>query len=379
MRLLHTADWHLGRSFHGHSLLREQEAVLDWMVEVAREQRVDGILVSGDLYDRALPPVDAVRLLDDALARLSAVAPVVAISGNHDSAPRLGFGSALLERAGLWLRTDPARVADPVMLGDVAVYGVPYLEPQAVAGELEAAANHGAVLTAALDRVRRDLAGRPAGTRSIVLAHAFVAGAAESESERDLTVGGTASVPPSVFAGVDYVALGHLHGPQSVGLNGRYAGSPVAFSFSEASDRKSVAIVELAAAPGGPHTVELVRAPASRPLVSLRGTLEELLVDPAHAPAEAAWVRATLTDPVRALDAMDRLRLRFPHTAALEFDPQGASATFAGSYAERLRDLDDAELAARFVEDVRGTAPDDDERRLLEDALDARRRAEAKV
>jgi len=233
MRLLHTADWHLGRSFHGESLLAAQAAWADWLVELAAASSVDVIVVAGDLYDRALPPVDAIALADDALARLAAVAPVVVVSGNHDSATRLAFGSSLLSRAGLHLRTDPTRSGEPVRVGGLALYAIPYLEPDAVRVRLGVEERgHGPVLAAAMALVRADLAVRPAGTRAVVVAHAFVAGAVASESERDLAIGGASSVPVATFAGVDYAALGHLHGPQRVGENGRYAGSPLAFSFS---------------------------------------------------------------------------------------------------------------------------------------------------
>jgi DNA repair protein SbcD/Mre11 len=375
MRFLHTADWHLGRSFHGAGLLSTQAAWLDWLVDVATEQQVDAILVAGDIYDRALPPVDAVRLLDDVLPRLTEVAPVILISGNHDSAPRLAFGSRLLERAGLHVRTDPADVSAPVLLGGTAIYGIPYLEPSVAAETLESGRRtHTAVLTAAMDRVRSDLITRPAGTRSVVLAHAFVTGAAESDSERNLTAGGSAGVAPAVLDGVDYVALGHLHGPQRVGDTARYAGSPVAFSFSEADHRKSVAIVDLSAS--GPPSVELIPCPVPRALARVRGTLDELLADPLLTDAEDAWVQATLTDPLRPMEAMEQLRRRFPHTVSLEFDPQGASPLIEGSYAARLRGLDDVGLAARFVEDVRGQEASGEEQDLLEAAFAARRVAE---
>ena len=253
MRILHTADWHLGRPFHGESLLDAQAGIVDHVADVARDQAVDAILVAGDLYDRALPPVDAVRLADDALARLSEICPVVAISGNHDSAARLGFGAGLLARAGVHVRTDPAAIARPVVLGDVCIYAIPYLEPDLTRVALGCEdRGHAAVLGAAMAAVRADLADRPTGTRSVVMAHAFVTGGVACASERDLAVGGAASVSASTFAGMDYVALGHLHGPQRIGERGRYAGSPVAFSFSEARHRKSVAVVDLAgAAPAG--------------------------------------------------------------------------------------------------------------------------------
>ncbi len=367
MRVLHTADWHLGRSFHGEGLLGAQAAWVDWLVALAGRSSLDAILVAGDLYDRALPPVDAIALAGEALARLAAVAPVVVVPGNHDSATRLAFGAELMARAGLHLRTDPARSGEPVMVGALALYPIPYLEPDAVRDVLEVEGRgHAAVLEAAMARVRADLATRPAGTRAVVVAHAFVAGAAPSESERDLAIGGLASVPAATFAGVDYLALGHLHAPQRVADAGRYAGSPLAFSFSEATHRKSVALVDLASpAPA----VELVPCPVPRPLARVRGPLEELLADPAHEAAEEAWVEVTLTDAVRPAEAMDRLRRRFPHAMALRFAPEGARGAAAGTYAARLRGLSDLELARSFVEDVRGVPADAGEEALLADVL----------
>lgn len=375
MRFLHTADWHLGRSFHGVSLLGHQAAWADWVVGLARDAQVDAILISGDLYDRALPPVDAVRLADDTLGRLVDVAPVVLISGNHDSATRLGFGSVLLRQAGLHLRTDVGCLAEPVLVGDTAIYGIPYLEPD-IARPLLAVDDrgHGPVLAAAMDRVRADLATRPAGTRSVVLAHAFVAGGAASDSERDLSVGGAASVPAGLFAGVDHIALGHLHAPQRVGVHARYAGSPVAFSFSEAGHAKSVTLTEISAS--GAVTHELVACPVARPLALLRGPLAALLGDAAHTLHESSWVQATVTDTVRPEHAMERLRTRFPHAVVLGFEPEGALAEAQVSYAVRLRGLDDRALATAFVEDVRGEGPSDAEQSLLDDALAAHRVSE---
>lgn len=381
-RLLHTADWHLGRAFHGEDLLAAQAEQVDFVVATAREQAVDAIVIAGDLYDRALPPVDAVRLADEALSRLAEVAPVVLISGNHDSAARLGFGGRLLARAGVHVVTDPARIGTPVELAGALLYPLPYLEPDLVRETLGAdERSHAAVTAAAMDRVRADARARGAGAAHggapvVVVAHAFVAGAAGSESERDLAVGGAAHVPPSAFDGADYVALGHLHGPQVVGGGlGRYAGSPLAFSFSEANHRKSLALVTVGGG-GGPADVELLPVPVPRPLASVRGTLDELLADPRLRDHERAWVQATLTDPVRPSDAMERLRKRFPHAVVLAFDPQGAAGSAADSY-QRLRGLDDDELLQRFVADVRGSDADDDELGLLRDALTARRVAEA--
>ncbi|MFE3471546.1 exonuclease SbcCD subunit D [Streptomyces cavourensis] len=376
MKLLHTSDWHLGRSFHRVPLLDAQAAFLDHLVATVEAREVDAVLVSGDVYDRAVPPLAAVELFDRALHRLAAVGvPTVMISGNHDSARRLGVGAGLFERSGIHLRTDPESCATPVVLtdahGDVALYGLPYLEPALVKDTLRAAkAGHEAVLTAAMDRVRADLAARPATTRSVVLAHAFVAGGEPSDSERDITVGGVSAVPAGVFDGVDYVALGHLHGSQRVTERVRYSGSPLAYSFSEADHRKTMWLIELDGS-GAITADERVDCPVERPLARLRGRLDTLLEDPALDRHEQAWVEATLTDPVRPADPMARLADRFPHTLNLVFDPERPPEDPLASYAQRLRGRDDHQIAEDFVAHVRGgSGPSDPERTVLRAAFD---------
>ncbi|WP_335935457.1 exonuclease SbcCD subunit D [Streptomyces sp. PTD5-9] len=375
MRILHTSDWHLGRSFHRASLLEAQAAYLDHLVATVREREVDAVVVAGDVYDRAVPSLPAVELFDDALHRLAAVGvPTVMISGNHDSARRLGVGAGLLGRAGVHLRTDPDHCAVPVVLrdahGDVAFYGLPYLEPALVKDALGAErAGHEAVLGAAMDRVRADLASRPGGTRSVVLAHAFVVGGEPSDSERDITVGGVAAVPAGVFDGVDYVALGHLHGCQTITGRIRYSGSPLAYSFSEAAHRKTMWLIDLDAS--GAVTAERVDCPAPRPLARLRGRLDDLLDDPELERHRDSWVEATLTDPVRPTEPMARLAERFPHTLSLVFEPDRAPDDPLASYAQRLKGRDDQQIAEDFVAHVRGgAAADERERTVLRDALD---------
>ncbi|MFI9792101.1 exonuclease SbcCD subunit D [Streptomyces leeuwenhoekii] len=375
MRILHTSDWHLGRAFHRVGMLGAQAAFIEHLVTTVRERGVDAVVVSGDVYDRAVPPLAAVELFDDTLHRLAALGvPTVMISGNHDSARRLGVGAGLIGRAGIHLRTEPAACGTPVVLadehGEVAFYGLPYLEPALVRDEFGVEkAGHEAVLAAAMDRVRADLAARAPGTRSVVLAHAFVTGGEPSDSERDITVGGVAAVPAGIFAGVDYVALGHLHGCQTITERIRYSGSPLPYSFSEAGHRKSMWLVDLG--PGGALGAERVDCPVPRPLARLRGTLEELLADPALARHEEAWVEATLTDPVRPADPMARLTERFPHTLSLVFAPERADGDPETSYARRLADRSDQEIAEDFVAHVRGTGPDARERAVLRDAFDA--------
>ncbi|MFD7388642.1 exonuclease SbcCD subunit D [Streptomyces sp. NPDC059852] len=375
MRLLHTSDWHLGRAFHRVNMLGAQAEFIGHLVTTAREREVDAVVVSGDVYDRAVPPLAAVELFDDALHRLADLGvPTVMISGNHDSARRLGVGAGLMGRAGIHLRTDPATCATPVVLtdgfGDVAFYGLPYLEPALVKdGFGVEKAGHEAVLAAAMRQVRADLATRPPGTRSVVLAHAFVTGGEPSDSERDITVGGVAAVPAGVFDGIDYVALGHLHGCQTLSERVRYSGSPLPYSFSEAGHRKSMWLVDLDA--GGAVTAERIDCPVPRPLARIRGTLEDLLADPALRGHEESWVEATLTDAVRPADPMARLTERFPHTLSLVFDPERTPGEPAVSYARRLAGRGDQEIAEDFVTHVRGTGPDPHEQAVLRDAFDA--------
>lgn len=372
MRILHTSDWHLGRSFHREGMLAHQAAYVDHLLEVVAAEAVDLVVVAGDVYDRALPPVDAVRLFDDALARLAASrARVVLTSGNHDSAQRLGFSSRLIDAAGVHLRTDIAGVGAPVLLDDahgpVAVHGIPYLDPHAVADPWGLdKRSHQSALTEAMRRVRADLAARP-GVRSVVLAHAFVAGAEPSDSERDISIGGVARVPTSVFDGIDYVALGHLHGPHVLTDAVRYSGSPLAYSFTEWRQRKGSWLVDLDAT--GSTTSTWIEAPVPRMLSRIRGTLDELLTDPRHATAEESWVEATLTDDARPAQAMDRLRRRFPHTLVLAFDgarrPIGAAPS-AASVGRR-----DHDVAREFMVELRGGDPSTAELDLLDRAVDA--------
>src|SRR5260370_14694707 len=287
MRLLHTSDWHLGRSLHRADLRAAQSAFLDHLVDTARAEKVDAVLVAGDIYDRAVPPVDAVELCEDALLRLNATgARIVLISGNHASARRLGFGSGLLDHAGVHLRTRPSALARPVMLedphGPVAVYGVPYLEPDAVRGELpqaeggteEPPRGHTGVLGQAVRCIGADAEARGV-RRRVVMAHGWVAGGAASESERDITVGGVGQVPAELFDGFGYVALGHLHGQQTLASHLRYSGSPLPYSFSEATHHKGSWLVELDGE--GTARAEQVPAPAHRRLRVLRGPLADLL------------------------------------------------------------------------------------------------------
>jgi exonuclease SbcD len=225
-----------------------------------------------------------------------------------------------------------------------------------------------------MDAVRADLAARPAGTRAVVLAHAFVTGGAPSDSERDITVGGVASVPAAVFDGVHYAALGHLHGSQRLAPHLRYSGSPLAYSFSEADHRKTMWLVELAA-DGAIAEERRIDCPQPRRLARLRGRLAELLAAEEHTWAEDCWVQATLTDPARPAEPMESLRRRFPHTLQLLFEPEPVEGDRHPSYAARVSGRSDLEIAEGFVRHVRpGSTLGAHERDWLAEGFEAVRR-----
>ncbi|MGP9681594.1 exonuclease SbcCD subunit D [Brachybacterium sp. AOP3-A1-3] len=392
MRILHTSDWHLGRTLHKVDLHEHQAAFLDWLVDLVTERQVDVVVIPGDVYDRAVPAVTSVKLLDSALARLAGTgATVVLTSGNHDSPERLGFGRGLM-RAGIHLLTDVPGIEHPVSVedehGEVLFFGLPYLEPDRVRTELVAegepplARSHEAVTRAALERVRERAAAHP-GARTVVLAHTFVTGGEASDSERDLSVGGVDSVPAGVLSGIDYLALGHLHGCQdltrTVGAPAWYSGSPLAFSFSERTHRKSVLLVELGA-PGAADgdrsevTVERIETPIPRRLTELRGTLEQILAQSEKHGRD--WVKAIVTDPARPAHLQEQLRERYPHLLLTEYAPEGREAR-EGTPVVR-REANPLEVMDQFLADVTGGAPTSAEHDVIERAYrHVRRQQEA--
>jgi exonuclease SbcD len=388
MRILHTSDWHIGRTFHGHSTLANLGIVLDALADIVREKAVDVVVVAGDIFDSATPAREAFDVLSRAIRQIrEAGASVVITSGNHDSATRLGFQSEWAGLAGIHVITRPEQLDQPVVIDDeygpVLFYGIPYLEPALVRHLYPGVEmrRHAQVLGHALQRIRDDIARRD-GARSVVLSHAFVvnvpgagagagagvgARAASSEAtdvERDITAGGLDLVSVDVFDGPDYVALGHIHGRSTLRPAIRYSGAPLHYSFGEASKPRGAWIVELDAA--GLDTVEWVDLPVPRPLTVLTGELSELLEDARFSDAESHFVSVVLTDQVRPIDGMRRIQTRFPHAVALTHQPAVVAELPSVSYGERLHARSDNEVVAGFLEFVRnGVGPTDDESELI--------------
>jgi exonuclease SbcD len=319
MRILHTSDWHLGRSFGDFSLLGEQASFVDWLVRTVEVEEAELVVIAGDLHDRAVPPAAAVSLFSEAVRRIRrAGAEVVAIAGNHDSGERIDAFDGLVDAGGVLIRGG-YRSASAVTVrsfsdGPLAIVALPFLEPLLAPLEtrndiLSSAAgprlSHEAVLAHAIDQASAAL---PENVRTIALAHAFVTGAAPSDSERELAVGDSGMVSAELFAPFDYVALGHLHRPQRVGgaEHIRYSGSPLPYSFGELHP-KVVVSVDMAA--DGSVDAREIPIEIGRAVRTVRGSFDELMASPG---IESAWVRVELTDSAVIPDAHRALRKRYP-------------------------------------------------------------------
>lgn len=369
MRFVHTSDWHLGRLLAGRHLTDDQRHVLEQLVALLERLAPDALLVSGDVYDRALPPVEAVRLLEWVLERvvLDLRIPTLLIAGNHDDGDRLGFGSRFLRAEGLHVAGSLHAIEHPLVLedehGPVAFHRLAYVEPEEVRVRLGvAAADHEAALKACLARAPREPA-----ARHVLLAHAFVRGGEVSDSERPLSVGGAGTVSASVFDGFDYVALGHLHRPQTVAGRGhvRYSGSLLKYSFSEAAHRKAVLEVELDGA-GAVTVTEHALVPA-RDVRVLTGTLAELLARGADDPGREDYVQLRLTNPEALLDPMGRAREVYPNALALELAGRRGGA--GAGRAAPTRGRADLELFRDFFRAVEGEDLDPAQEAALREAL----------
>lgn len=353
MRFIHTADWHLGRIFYERYLTEDQAYVLAQFLELVRDVRPDAVVIAGDLYDRAVPPAQAVALLDDVLTELAAMrVPVVAISGNHDSTERVEFGARLMATGGVHLYGMARPDTAPLVLHDAAgpVYICPFAfaDPATVRIEFgaESVRDYATLFAAQHARLRAQV---PAGSRSVAVAHAFVAGGEESASERPLSVGGSSQVPWTTFAEYDYTMLGHLHRPQQVGQpHIRYSGSLLKYSFDEAEHRKGIDIVELAA--DGSATRESVALRPKYDMRILTGSFAELIGE--GTPSCEDYLLVRLTDEGPVLDAMGRLRDKFPQILGIE--PIGLAAPTASRERADLRRVGQEELFNTFAERLGG-------------------------
>lgn len=320
MRFLHLSDLHIGKRLNEFSLLEDQAYILGQILEITKSEQPDGVLIAGDVYDKAAPSAEAVGLFDDFLTRLSRSGTAVfLISGNHDSPERIAYGSRILDRCRIYLsplyegKTEPVILKDEI--GEVAVYLLPFLKP-AMLRRFWPEEEIGSYT----DALRLAVGAMDIGSsrRNILVAHQFVTGASRCESE-EVTIGGLDNVDASVFAAFDYVALGHIHSPQSIGETIRYCGTPLKYSFSEAGQEKSVTVVELSEK--GSLQLRTIPLKPLHDLRELRGRYEELTTRSFYegTPTED-YFHIVLTDEEDVLGAAEKLRTIYPNLMKLSYD-----------------------------------------------------------
>ncbi len=352
MKLLHTSDWHIGIKLSRYDYLPDQKLFADWLYGVVKSENIDAVLVSGDIFDRAIPSSESVELVDEIFVNLlDRGVSVVVISGNHDSAERLNFCSKAMESSGLYIRTEQRNIDEigkPIELKkndeSVFIIPIPYLDPQRVIEIGDAERSHGGLVDEVLKRRITEV---PDAGKAIVMSHAFVAGGTESDSEKKISIGGTSRVATGVYKAAGCVALGHLHRPQQIGEhNIFYSGTPLQYSFSE-EHPKSVRIIEVG------KTIEstTIVIPVGPKVVTLTDSIENLVKSDEYKYVEEHLVRIKLTDSSYQLNAFDRLVTRFTNLLDLSYVSMTPGGEFEGS-ANELTRLSPAEIVEQYVEAV---------------------------
>ena len=368
---MHLADLHLGKRVNGFSMMEDQEYLLNRILEIMEEEQPDGLLIAGDVYDKTIPPAEAVRLMDDFLTAVAAKhVPVFLISGNHDSAERVAFGHQLMQGSGIWI----SPVYDGTIRhhtledrwGEVNIYLIPFLRPSVVRSffpdvEIED-------YTDALRTIIEDLQ-VDTSRRNVVLAHQFVTAAGalpETCDSEQLSVGGLDRVDGSVFSPFDYPALGHLHGPQRVGSETiRYAGSPLKYSFSELHQKKSVTVAELRAK--GETEIRQIPLQPRREMIELRGTFEEILEEARKkGELQTDYYHMILTDETDVVDALSRLREYYPNIMLLDYDNRRTRSQKEVEQLDRVEERTPGELFAALYEQQNGQEMDSDRKEYLD-------------
>ena len=368
---MHLADLHLGKRVNGFSMMEDQEYILNRILEIMEEEQPDGLLIAGDVYDKTIPPAEAVRLMDDFLTAVAAKhVPVFLISGNHDSAERVAFGHQLMQGSGIWI----SPVYDGTIRhhtledrwGEVNIYLIPFLRPSVVRSffpdvEIED-------YTDALRTIIEDLQ-VDTSRRNVVLAHQFVTAAGalpETCDSEQLSVGGLYRMDGSVFSPFDYTALGHLHGPQRVGSETiRYAGSPLKYSFSELHQKKSVTVAELRAK--GETEIRQIPLQPRREMIELRGTFEEILEEARKKGGpQTDYYHMILTDETDVVDALSRLREYYPNIMLLDYDNRRTRSQKEVEQLDRVEERTPGELFAALYEQQNGQEMDSDRKEYLD-------------
>lgn len=387
MRILHTSDWHLGRSFGSVSLSSEQERFCEMLVEMVDSEGLDLVVIAGDIYDRAIAPTESIELFRETVRRIHATGTTIAaISGNHDGADRVSPYDDLLDASGVYIRGGYEGVGRVVRHefadGPLDLVLLPFLDPQGAPDQLGQSSDnspierrrrrtHHEVLEAAIDLAIPSLS----SPRSLAVAHAFVTGGSTSESERQLEVGGTGEVSANLFNRFSYTALGHLHRPQNIARETvRYSGTPMPYSYSE-DHQKSVTIIDLDVA--GSSTVSTIDINVSRGVRTVTGTIEELIEPSRHPEAHDHFVRAIVTNRETVLDAKAKLETIYPYVTEVLLQPAGGTLTTIDGPRISVNELQPLDAVTEFWTDLEGGPPEGELLDILTSAVDTALRSES--
>lgn len=367
MKLIHLSDLHIGKRVNEFSMAEDQKYILNQILEIIDREQPDCVVIAGDVYDKSIPSAEAVQILDDFLTRLAGrKIPTAMISGNHDSPERLSFGAQLMKESGIYVspvydgQVQSIGFADEY--GEVRVYLLPFLKPATVRHVYEEE-----TVESYQDAVETAISHLPFNTscRNVLVAHQFAAGASRCESE-EMSVGGIDQVDVSVFDDFDYVALGHIHSPQSAGRPAvRYCGTPLKYSFSEAGQQKSVSVVELFEK----GRVEIREVPLTplRDMRKIRGTYLELTARSFYQGTNTEdYIQAILTDEEDIPDGMQKLRIIYPNLMRLEYDNRRTRENRQIQQAADAEEKSEAELFSKLYELQNNQPLDEEQKQFLE-------------
>ena len=353
MKLIHLSDLHLGKRVNEFSMLEDQAFILKQILEIADREKPDGVLLAGDLYDKPVPPAEAVGLLDWFLTELSVrKVAVFAISGNHDSAERIAFGSRLMGDRGVFLSPVYDGTVEKVEMqdeyGTVCVYLLPFLKPAVVRSVWKHKADQIRTYDDALRMVVSSIPSDPS-QRNLLVSHQFVTGASRCESE-EIFVGGLDNIDVSMFDAFDYVALGHIHSPQHIGRETvRYCGTPLKYSFSEAGQQKSITVVELKEK--GDISISTIPLRPLRDLRKIKGTYLEVTARDFYAGTNTSdYLQITLTDEEDIPDGLQKLRIIYPNLMRLEYDNRRTRENQEILQVQAMEEKSELELFEEFYE-----------------------------
>lgn len=379
MKFIHLSDLHLGKRVHDFSMIEDQRDILMKILAVIDDEAPDCVILAGDIYDKAVPTAEATALFDDFLVRLAQrKLQVFAISGNHDSAERIAFGSRLMDASGIHMSPVYDGSVRPITLtdehGPVHIYMLPFVKPMHVRRffEEEPINTYTDAMRVAIEQMQPD-----ASQRNVLITHQFVTGATRSESE-EITVGGVDNVDATVFQVFDYVALGHIHSPQNCGSPAiRYCGTPLKYSFSEAGDQKSVTVAELGQK--GDLTVRTVHLTPKHEMVELKGTFREVTDSSFYAGTtwQTDYVHLTLTDEEDIVDAVGKLRQVYHNLMRLDYDNTRTRANPELLGAEIRENISSMELFAEFFALQNGKPMSQEQLVFLEELLEKAKEAQS--